>query len=92
MTHQLWQFSLGKTRAAEDMKHLLRTISPLALALGLAGALVSAGWAADMVKLGPGNAYLAAATADDDARGPKLRHESFDQGTEIQFSIRIGLE
>lgn len=74
------------------MKDLLRTACPLTLTLGLIAGATQVGWAADIVRLGLGGAYVAAATSDDAMRGPKLRQEAFSGGTEIQFKGRTVLD
>jgi predicted porin len=74
------------------MKDLLRTISTFALALGLAAPGLTTGWAADLTRQSLSSAYLAAASADDEARGPKLRQDAFNGGTEIRFKGRTALD
>jgi outer membrane protein OmpU len=74
------------------MTQRFRTFWPLPLALAFAAPAFNAGWSAEMFKLGPGGTYLAAATADDEARDPKLRQDAFNSGAEIRFEGRTRLD
>ena len=71
------------------MKNLLQRLSPFAMAVAIAAGPALAG---DVVKLGSSGAYLAATSADEEQRGPKLRHDAFTGGTEIQFKGRTFLD
>ena len=70
------------------MRRLIRTLWMVAAVLGVT---LPAG-AADMSKLSLGGVYLAAATAQDDQKDPKIRETAFERGNEIRFQGRTQID
>jgi hypothetical protein len=70
------------------MKTLIRALWMTVTALGV----TLPATAADMSKLSLGGVYLAAATAQDDSKEPKIKETAFEQGSEIRFKGRTVLD
>jgi hypothetical protein len=70
------------------MQTLIRALGTSAIVIGIAIPVA----AADMSRLSLGGVYLAAATAQDDAKDPKIKETAFEQGTEIRFKGRTVLD